>query len=136
MTDRRTRPGDPSREPATILDTVFLAQLAGEIGEDGVVEILRIFHEDAPPHMTAIHRAMDAGAVQTVRREAHALAGAARTVGLTLLARHAAALQRASEGSGPALIMVEALESALRQSLPVAAAWADAHDEALAAPHR
>jgi HPt (histidine-containing phosphotransfer) domain-containing protein len=111
-----------------VLDNAFLTGLAGDIGEDGVVEMLRIFLEDAPPHMEAITRALASGAIQTVRREAHALAGAARTVGLTRLGRLAAALQKASEGTGPAAEVVEALNEALRESLPLAAAWADAHD--------
>lgn len=114
------------------LDTGFLAELARDIGEEGVVEMLRIFQEDAPPRMTAIHRAMASGAIQTVRREAHAMAGAARTVGLTRLGRLAAALQKASEGTGPDAEVVETLAEALRESLPLAAAWADAHDVATA----
>jgi HPt (histidine-containing phosphotransfer) domain-containing protein len=123
--------GHPVEAPADVtevLDTGFLASLAGDIGGEGVVEMLRIFLEDAPSHMMAIRHAMTSGAIQTVRREAHALAGAARTVGLTRLGRLAAALQKASEGTGPAAEVVEMLAEALRESLPLAAAWADAHD--------
>jgi len=123
--------GHPVEAPADVtevLDTGFLASLAGDIGGEGVVEMLRIFLEDAPSHMMAIRHAMTSGAIQTVRREAHALAGAASTVGLTRLGRLAAALQKASEGTGPAAEVVEMLAEALRESLPLAAAWADAHD--------
>jgi hypothetical protein len=41
-------------------------------------------------------------------------------------------LQKASEGTGPDAEVVETLAEALRESLPLAAAWADAHDVATA----
>jgi signal transduction histidine kinase/CheY-like chemotaxis protein len=113
---------------AALLDVSFLAQLAEDISEEGVVEMLRIFLEDAPVHMAAIRRAMADGRVQVLRREAHALAGAARTVGLRRLGGRAAALQLASEGTGPGQTLVEAVAMTLHDSLPAAAAWADSHD--------
>jgi HPt (histidine-containing phosphotransfer) domain-containing protein len=67
------------------------------------------------------------GAIQVVRREAHALAGAARTVGLTHLGKVAAALQKASEGTGPDHGAVGTVAAVLQASLPLAAAWADGH---------
>jgi HPt (histidine-containing phosphotransfer) domain-containing protein len=90
--------------------------------------MLRIFLEDAPVHMAAIESAMERGSIQTVRREAHALAGAARTVGLPRLGDSAAALQKASEGSGPDANAVATVATLLRDSLPLAAAWAEAHE--------
>ena len=47
------------------------------------------------------------GAIQTVRREAHALAGAARNVGLPRLADGAGALQKSSEGPGRTTLPIE-----------------------------
>lgn len=126
---RNLTAADPhGKADAVVLDTAFLRQLGHEIGPDGVVEMLHIFLEDAPTHMAAIRRAMADGAIQTVRRESHALAGAARTVGLTRLGKVAAALQKASEGSGPDNGAIETVADALRDSLPLAATWADAHE--------
>jgi HPt (histidine-containing phosphotransfer) domain-containing protein len=110
------------------LDTAYLRQLAEDIGLDGAREVIQAFLEDAPARMEAICQAMRGGAIQTLRREAHALAGAARNVGLARLGSAAAALQKASEGSGPDEAMIETAAAALRDSVPLATAWADAHE--------
>jgi HPt (histidine-containing phosphotransfer) domain-containing protein len=78
--------------------------------------------------MVAIEHAMRLGAIQTIRREAHALAGAARTIGFPKLGQSAATLQRACEGSGPGAGEIETMADLLRQSLLLASAWADAHE--------
>lgn len=114
-------------DSATI-DTAFLRQLGDDIGPDGVVEMLRMFLEDAPMHMAAIQRAAAEGASQTVRREAHALAGAARTVGLPRLGHAAAELQKASEGGRLDQIAIDAVAVAFRDSVPLATAWIEANE--------
>jgi two-component system, sensor histidine kinase and response regulator len=114
------------------LDAAFLDALAHEIGPGGVAEMIEIFLSDAPARMTAIQRAMADGDIQTIRREAHALAGAACNVGLARLANAGGALQRASEGSGPDDVSIKTLAAAFSDSLPLAAAWVEAH-ESLAA---
>ena len=80
-----------------ILDHDFLAELMDAIGEDGTDEVLRMFQEDAPERMAAIAAALSAGSVPGIRREAHALAGAARNVGLARLGDAAYALQLTTE---------------------------------------
>jgi signal transduction histidine kinase/DNA-binding response OmpR family regulator len=121
-----------SEQPETLnqvtLDTAYLRQLADEIGPDGVAELLRIFLEDAPARMVAIRRAMADGAIQIVRREAHALAGSAGTVGLSSLREAARILQLATERAGPDDACIETVAIALRDSLPLAIAWAEAHE--------
>jgi CheY-like chemotaxis protein len=107
-------------------DTAFLTQLSDEIGTDGVAEMIRIFLEDAPLHVVEIRRAAAEGALQKIRREAHGLAGAARTVGLIRLANVAAALHKSCDWSGPETDEIETVANVLRDSLPLAAAWADA----------
>ena len=120
---------DRREAPATVaLDAAFLHQLGKEIGADGVVEMVGIFVEDAPAHMAAIRRGMADGAIQTVRRAAHALAGAASNVGLTQLTEAARALQHASErAGGPDADAIEAVAAALHHAVPLANAWVEAH---------
>ncbi len=111
----------------TTLDAAFLHRLSQEICEEGVTEMVRIFLEDAPVRMAAIRRGLVDGANQTVRREAHALAGAASNVGLPRLAAAAGSLQIAVERSGVDEAAVEAVAAALHDSLPLVTAWAEAH---------
>ena len=123
------RPEEPIVASGTVtLDAAFLDRLGREIGFDGVTEMVRIFLEDAPARMAAIRRGMATGANQTVRREAHALAGAASNVGLPRLGEAAFALQIAVERSGVDEATVETVAAALRDSLPLATAWAEAHE--------
>jgi HPt (histidine-containing phosphotransfer) domain-containing protein len=123
------RPKEPLIASGSVtLDAAFLDRLSQEIGFDGVTEMIRIFLEDAPARMAAIGRGVAAGAYQTVRREAHAMAGAASNVGLPRLAEAAGALQIAAERSRIDDTTVETVAAALRDSLPLATAWAEAHE--------
>ena len=109
-----------------VLDEPFLRQLADEIGADGVAEVIQAFLEDAPPRMRAIEGAMHERAIPVVRREAHALAGAARTIGLTHFGEAAYALQRSCEANGPYPDDVAALGLMLTDAVPVLVDWVDA----------
>jgi two-component system, sensor histidine kinase and response regulator len=120
--------GQPTRLDAPILDTAFLEQLATELDAESVAEMIRVFLEDAPDRMAAIQRAAADGAVQIVRREAHALAGAAWNVGLTRLGKTAGALQSLCERAEPGGDAIEAVAIVLRDSSPLAAAWAARHE--------
>jgi HPt (histidine-containing phosphotransfer) domain-containing protein len=123
------QPGDVATPPESRqLDVAFLLRLAADIGADGVVEMIGIFLEDAPLRMTAIHRAMAAGAIPTVRREAHALAGAAGNVGLNRLRQAAAALEHACEQAGPDAAAIERLAAMLRDGIPLLIGWAAARE--------
>ncbi len=126
--DGACRTADAQSPGSTGLDLPFMAQLAEEIGPDGAAEVIHAFLEDAPGRVAAIQRAMADGAILTIRREAHALAGAARNVGLTPLGEAAYALQKASEGAGPDTVAVEALAAMLRDVIPAATAWAKAQE--------
>jgi CheY-like chemotaxis protein/HPt (histidine-containing phosphotransfer) domain-containing protein len=118
--------GRDGPEDAEFFDAAFLGQLCEEIGTDGVIQMIRIFLEDAPLYLLAIRRAAAEGAVQIVRREAHGLAGAARAVGLARLASVTEALHRSCEWSGPGKEETETVATTLRDSLPLVANWADA----------
>jgi signal transduction histidine kinase/CheY-like chemotaxis protein len=122
-------PIDPFPDLATApLDALFLSQLADEIDLSGVLEALHAFLEDAPGRMAAIRRAMTDGTILTIRREAHALSGAARNVGLTRLGEAASALQDICGKGLPDETAIEMVAAALRETLPLATAWAEAHE--------
>jgi HPt (histidine-containing phosphotransfer) domain-containing protein len=72
------------------------------------------------------------GAIQGVRREAHALAGAARNVGFLRLGEAAYALQKSCEGSGHDRSAVEALEALFDETVPLADAWVRQREDAIA----
>jgi CheY-like chemotaxis protein/HPt (histidine-containing phosphotransfer) domain-containing protein len=115
------RTGEPAGDP--LLDQTYLDQLAADIGADGVIEVMRIFLEEGPARMAAIEAAMDLGHIQTVRREAHALSGAARNVGLTRLGEAAYDIQTATEGAGPTLAAIAGLSGLLARTMTIAADW-------------
>ena len=119
---------DASMPEGPLVDTAFLSQLAVEIGADGTSEVVRAFLEEAPGHLDAITRAMADGAIQSVRRSAHALTGAARNLGLARLGEAASMLQQVSERGLPDTACFEYLAAVLHDTLPLAEAWAEAHE--------
>ena len=131
--DLVARNSDTETEPtsewtAPILDADFLARLVDDIGRGSVVEVVRAFLEEAPVRMAAINAAAATGALQTICREAHALSGAARNLGLTSLGQAASALQMIGSQGRPDAAAVEMVAEAVRDALPVASAWADAQE--------
>ena len=71
-----------------------LRELADELGEDLVAEIVRTFAEDTKVHLASMRVAAETGDGNTLYRVAHSLAGAARNVGADALAFRASALER------------------------------------------
>ncbi|MGE0224405.1 MAG: ATP-binding protein [Acetobacteraceae bacterium] len=121
--------------PETLIDEAFLADLAANIGMDGAVEALGLFLEDGPKRGMLIAQALADGAPATLRREAHALAGAARAVGLVRLGQGSSALQKAVEASEPDPGSVRDLLDLLEQSVRQAETWVATHrDQAPGAP--
>jgi HPt (histidine-containing phosphotransfer) domain-containing protein len=112
----------PSAAPRPILDPAFLAGLAEDIGFDSVLEALGLFREDAPMRITVIRGclARDPG---LLRREAHALAGASRNIGLVRLGEAASALQYANETAEPGPVQVESLAALVGVSLLALDEW-------------
>ena len=128
----------PSEEEAPtcldLLDKRFLKQLSKEIGADGSIEVLRVFLEEGPLRGARIQSAWEKGAIQTIRREAHALAGAARNVGLTCLGEEAYALQKAAERPLLDPAAVESVLALLHDSLPLALEWVEEHEALISLP--
>ncbi len=134
-----TRANAPGLAPAAALpslDVAFLVKLSEEIGRDGVAEVTAAFLEDAPARVEAIQAAMAEGAIHIVRREAHALAGAARNVGLAPLGDAAYALQKSCEGTGPDPAAIDALAVLLKDAVTVIAPWAEEHEVSAWLPAR
>jgi signal transduction histidine kinase/AmiR/NasT family two-component response regulator/HPt (histidine-containing phosphotransfer) domain-containing protein len=105
-----------------ILDAAFINGLAYDIGIDGVVEALGLFREDGPMRIAVIRRCVGRDPA-LLRREAHALAGASRNIGLVRLGEAASALQHAVEKMEPDIVQVEALAVLLEVSLQALDDW-------------
>jgi HPt (histidine-containing phosphotransfer) domain-containing protein len=92
-----------------LIDQDYLAQLAQDIGEDGVDEVLVVFAEDAPGYLASLRQAFADRRLPELRRTAHALAGCARNSGLLPLGEAAYALQIALEHGEPDAADIAAL---------------------------
>ena len=69
-------------EDGTDIDFAVLDALSEDIEASSVVAILSKFHEDATQRIAASVKAMSMGDVDRVRQEAHAIKGAASSLGL------------------------------------------------------
>lgn len=123
--------GDASVLPGTAasaadaLDLAMLADLEAAIGTDGVQEALTLFLEDAPAHGAAITRFFQADDIGALRREAHAMAGIAKAVGVMRLAAVAVHLQHAAETTQPDQDSVTQMEARLTEAEAAIRAWLD-----------
>ncbi len=107
----------------TLVDEAFLSELVDAIGPDGVLEAFGYFRDEAAVRVSAILRAVATGTFPSLRREAHALAGAALTLGLSGLGAAAHALERQTEVTEPDSQSVAALADLLDRSLLEASRW-------------
>jgi HPt (histidine-containing phosphotransfer) domain-containing protein len=103
---------------APVLDVTFLALLAVDIGADGAAEAVRIFLQDAPARVPRWRTGETA-----LRREAHALSGSARAVGLARLGETASAVQRAVEAGTVDPAATQRLEALLAESVAALEGW-------------
>lgn len=101
-----------------LLDSACLATLAVDIGADGAAEAARIFLEDAPARVQRWR-----GGEAALRREAHALAGSARAMGLMRLGAAASAVQRAIEAGAADAGTAARLEAVLAESTAALEQW-------------
>lgn len=72
-----------------------LNELLAAVGEDGMRDLLRLFHADVPPALADLSRAVAARDAAAVDRTLHALKGAAANLGLAAVAALAESLRRA-----------------------------------------
>jgi CheY-like chemotaxis protein len=102
-----------------LLDETFLAGLADDIGLEGVQEAVALFLDQVPARMARIRAA--AGPGGTIGRDTHALAGAARALGLVRLGEAAAQIE--ADNATLDLPRVESLLDLLRESSDRLAGW-------------
>jgi HPt (histidine-containing phosphotransfer) domain-containing protein len=108
-----------------VLDEAFLSGLAGDISTDGVIEAFGLFREDAPMRIAVMRECLGRDPAR-LRREAHALAGASRNIGLDRLGRAASALQHAVEHAEPRPDEVDALADLADEGLAALDRWQQA----------
>lgn len=94
-----------------------LGELAAAVGEDGLCDLLRLFHADARLALTEVTRAVAEGDAESVTRTLDALEGAAANLGFASLAALAGTLSRAE--LGPVIPCRLAIEIARAADLPV-----------------
>jgi CheY-like chemotaxis protein len=78
------------------LDEAIVARLAKQLPQAKLKELLQLTLSDARMRLDLIQRAMDAGDLDTVRREAHAIKGGTGMVGATELHQMAAKAENAA----------------------------------------
>ncbi len=93
IAEARARSTPPPPVPP-VAPSSRLRELADELGEELVAEIVRTFAEDTRLQLTAMHEAASRGDGDALYRMAHSLAGAARNVGADALAVRASALEQ------------------------------------------
>nr|WP_294511155.1 response regulator [uncultured Rhodopila sp.] len=105
------------RSPARAMETSMpgLSDLIEELGEDAVREILAAFAEDTSRTLAAMREAASRGDTAAIYRAAHSVAGAARNVGASALARRAGRLER--DIGSHSVAAVEAEISAMQADL-------------------
>ena len=111
----------PSPDPAHVTfiqpwSPARLGELAAAVGEDGLCDLLQLFHADARLALADVTRAVAEGDVQSAVRALDALKGAAANLGFASLAALAGTLSRAE--LSPAIPCRLAVEIARAATLP------------------
>jgi HPt (histidine-containing phosphotransfer) domain-containing protein len=73
---------DPPSVPESWIDRRRLQELAGELGQDGVAELLASFWRDAGEIVELFRRACGAGDLEAMGQALHTLKGAAANLGI------------------------------------------------------
>jgi histidine phosphotransfer protein HptB len=100
MSGERPRPLDCNGESMPLISPSTFAELREMSGEDLINELIDAFLDDAPRMIAAMRAGLEAGDVESVRRNAHSLKSNAETFGATELAdvaREVEALARAGD---------------------------------------
>jgi PAS domain S-box-containing protein len=128
--ERLDRPGRPEQQqqpsqPASpapapnlpAVDVAVLSALVEDLGEDALDMLLSKFIEDSSKRVAASVAAMIAGDTDRIRREAHAIKGAAGSLGMTGAERAAQALEAALRSDGDVEAALTVLVAAI-ETLP------------------
>lgn len=94
-----------------VLDSATVMELLDGGGADLLVELIALFSEDAPRHVTSLREAVGGRDTAEVARLAHALKGSAATLGARLMSATCAELEAASRAGrtdvGPVMARLE-----------------------------
>jgi signal transduction histidine kinase/DNA-binding response OmpR family regulator len=99
------------------VDFAVLDTLAEDLDLETMVMVLAKFHEDAIARIADARTALAAGDADRVRREGHAVKGAAASLGLNAIRAAAFAVERSEQEPGPLLDALDALVAALPERL-------------------
>jgi HPt (histidine-containing phosphotransfer) domain-containing protein/anti-sigma regulatory factor (Ser/Thr protein kinase) len=85
----------PAATAKLVVDTSILRRLAGDIGDEAIVdEICALYLSEAGPRLQAMRCAAMRGDAETLRVEAHTLKGSSANVGAVLVSSVAAEMER------------------------------------------
>ncbi|HTI83454.1 MAG TPA: Hpt domain-containing protein [Acetobacteraceae bacterium] len=119
-------------DTSPVLDTGVLALLAGDIGKDGTLDVVRLFLAEAPRTTDRLQRACIVRGAALLR-EVHTLASAARSVGLLKTAQAAADIEHAMANAEPDADQLAELLALLESGVAQLAEWEAAQHEATVA---
>lgn len=105
----------PRGAPRPDIDHVALAEMEAHVGRAGVEQLLDLFVADGAVRRAALAAALDAHDLQTVRKQAHAIAGGASAAGTRRLEAMARRAMRARSTLVEGRALLEALDDALTQ---------------------
>jgi CheY-like chemotaxis protein/HPt (histidine-containing phosphotransfer) domain-containing protein len=115
-----------------LLDERVLRRLADDIGDDGVLEVVRLFIAESPAMIQRLERACTTGG-RPLLREVHTLASAARSVGLLRAGHCAGDIEHAMAEASPDPERLADLLEVLRAGVERLADWAEQPHMAAAA---
>ena len=104
-------------EPEAEVNFAVLDTLAEDLDVETVVTVLSTFHQDALSRIADARNALAAGDLDRVRREGHAVKGAAASLGLTAIRTAAYAVEHCADDCAPPLDGLAALVAALPEQL-------------------
>ncbi len=106
-----------------LLDPGVLERLAGDIGDDGVADVTRLFLSEAPRTTERLEQAINCRGHKLLR-EVHTLASTARSVGLLRLGNAAAQIEQTLASEEPTAEQLAGLLDLLNESVARLAEWA------------
>lgn len=90
-------------EEHPLMDTDLLAELAAELGDDGLAEVLSSFRRELERQITVLECALDADSSDQIGPLAHRLCSSAGLFGATRLSRLASRIEKLANADGEGL---------------------------------
>lgn len=125
---------EPFASDAGPEDLDLLESRLGDLGADSLGRILGLFQDAAPRHLDRLRAYAAAGDVQSLRREAHTLKGAAAVIGAKRLSDGATAIERTAADPVAAQAAVARMDAVVADSLAAVEIFARRHQVPIAKP--